>query len=620
MADNDLVINIVGDNEEFNQSLNDSSQSAKSFEQNLASIAKISGVAFAGLTAGIVGSIAAFREQEQAELQLNAALESTQGIAGLTAKELTSMASALQSVTTIGDETIISGQALLLTFTNIRKDAFEPAIKVSADLATRLGTDKNSAVLLVGKALNAPTQNLGALTRAGIQFSDEQRDVIKNLTETGRVAEAQALILKELETQFGGSAEAAAQGTGSFIQLRNALSDVAEQIGAVFAPAIIIISQRLVRLVEFVKQNEQAVKAFAIAIGVGAAGTGLLFGITTIGLLLPSLISGLNLLKFAFIGNTTAVRGLVGATGLGALLIVIPLVIQNFDEIVNFTTGPFFAAFTFISEVIDGVVAKFLGLGRAVIAVTQGDFSAAVDAAKEALTPLPVIVFRAGREAAKSFTDGRKIGQQLEQERIKNEEAQQTQAFDKQLENIGDFQATEQQITAENNQVIEGIQKDKLDTLVDIEQDLGDQLIEIDTNTGIGQIDVFDRTTEQLVSAAQERGRRIQDAAQAEGRGVSSRDTGGGETRTLTGAEGSTFDRILRGELKGKIRGGGSFGQASASDILLGQTVGGLNRTGAAGAASGGTRIEIDLKPQAAKFITTKTNENQRLGVDRSIS
>ena len=57
--------------------------------------------------------------------------------------------------------------------------------------------------------------------------------------ETNRLADAQNIILKELETQYGGSAEAAAKaGLGPITQLGNALSDMSEDIGKALLPMI----------------------------------------------------------------------------------------------------------------------------------------------------------------------------------------------------------------------------------------------------------------------------------------------------------------------------------------------------------------------------------------------
>ena len=153
-------------------------------------------------------------EADKVQAQLAARIKSTGGVAGLTVKGLNDMADGLQRITTFDDESIGGAQALLLTFTKIGKDVFPDATKAVLDMSTALGTDLNSAALQVGKALNDPVRGITALSRAGVQFSESQRETIKQLVETGRVAEAQTIILAELETQMGGSAEAARNTLG----------------------------------------------------------------------------------------------------------------------------------------------------------------------------------------------------------------------------------------------------------------------------------------------------------------------------------------------------------------------------------------------------------------------
>lgn len=146
--------------------------------------------------------------------QLNAVLESTGGVAGLSAQELEAYADALQQTTKFGDEAVESAQALLLTFTKIRGPIFQDATDIVLDMATAMKTGLKEAAIQVGKALNDPILGVTALSRVGVQFSEAQREVIRNLVETGNAAEAQTLILKELQTEFGGSAEAARKTLG----------------------------------------------------------------------------------------------------------------------------------------------------------------------------------------------------------------------------------------------------------------------------------------------------------------------------------------------------------------------------------------------------------------------
>jgi hypothetical protein len=168
--------------------------------------------------AGIRAIVANTLEAERAQAQLAAALKSTGGAAGLTVDELNAMADGLQKVSTYDDEAITGAQSLLLTFTKIGREVFPAALESVLNMSTALGTDLKSASLQVGKALNDPVAGLNALSRAGIQFTDDQEKMVKKMVKVGDVAGAQKLILRELETQFGGSAKAARNTLGGALQ------------------------------------------------------------------------------------------------------------------------------------------------------------------------------------------------------------------------------------------------------------------------------------------------------------------------------------------------------------------------------------------------------------------
>jgi hypothetical protein len=107
---------------------------------------------------------------------------------------------------------------MLLTFTRISGDTFPKATEAVLNVAQAMGTDLKSAAIQVGKALNDPILGVSALARSGIQFTEAQREMIKQMVETNRLAEAQRIILAELETQFGGSAKAARDTFGGALQ------------------------------------------------------------------------------------------------------------------------------------------------------------------------------------------------------------------------------------------------------------------------------------------------------------------------------------------------------------------------------------------------------------------
>lgn len=210
--------------------------SASSVGNKLASVAKVAAVGLAAAGAAAVGfgvlSVKAYSDSEDKLTQLNAVLKSTGGVAGWTADQAVKLSKSLQSMTKYSDEDVLSVENLLLTFTSIGKDIMPQATSTVLDMATALGEDTKSASIQLGKALQDPVLGVTALRRVGVNFNDSQKEVIKNLVATGQSAKAQALILKELKTEFGGSAEAAG-GTfsGNLAKLKNQFNDLQESVG-----------------------------------------------------------------------------------------------------------------------------------------------------------------------------------------------------------------------------------------------------------------------------------------------------------------------------------------------------------------------------------------------------
>ncbi len=212
------------------------------------------GMTIFGATIGKVVQLSS--RQEKAEKKLSSALKSTGHSAGLTHKQLTLMASGLQSVTNVGDEALIETQALLLTFTRIQKDVFPQALEAILNVSEAMGQDLKSSAVQVGKALNDPITGLTALRRVGIQFSGEQEEAIKKFDKTNDLASAQAIILQELQTQFGGLARSVKNtAVGSFTALGNSFGDMLEQIGSAVSPFLESLSNSLEEMT-FIMKNE----------------------------------------------------------------------------------------------------------------------------------------------------------------------------------------------------------------------------------------------------------------------------------------------------------------------------------------------------------------------------
>jgi len=168
-------------------------------------------------------------------------LKTTGNVAGTSVKQVQALAGELESLSGVDEELIVNSQNVLATFTNIRNVGknriFDDATKSALDMSVALGTDLQGASIQVGKALNDPIKGVTALQRVGVSFTQDQKDQIKALVQSGRTMDAQKLILGELNKEFGGAAKAAGQGfNGSLARLKDTLGDTGRTLGQKLLP------------------------------------------------------------------------------------------------------------------------------------------------------------------------------------------------------------------------------------------------------------------------------------------------------------------------------------------------------------------------------------------------
>lgn len=193
-------------------------------------------------------SISLAREQITVERMIEQQIRATSGAAGIASQQLFKMAAGLQAVSNIGDEGILRNLTLpLLTFKQVAGETFERTQEAAMDLNAVIGDPNNpaslrSSAIMLGKALNDPITGLTAMRRVGISFTQSQQDMIRSLAETGDMLGAQALILDELDAQFGGAAKA---GVSAAAQLKNAWGDYLEGLGSRFLPVFDGISRAM---------------------------------------------------------------------------------------------------------------------------------------------------------------------------------------------------------------------------------------------------------------------------------------------------------------------------------------------------------------------------------------
>jgi len=215
--------------------------------RNIERLGVVAGVA---LTAAITAGVRSLGVLQRTNAQTAAVIESTGGKAGVTAAQVRDYAEALEEVTTADDKAIQSAENLLLTFTGIGSTVFPQATKAVVDLGIAMAggdianADFKSSAIQIGKALNDPIKGVGALSRVGVSFTEQQKKQIKVLVKSGDVMGAQKIILKELETEFGKAGAAA--GTGPEAAWRR-LQDAGEDLSMALATGVLPALEKVAR-------------------------------------------------------------------------------------------------------------------------------------------------------------------------------------------------------------------------------------------------------------------------------------------------------------------------------------------------------------------------------------
>jgi hypothetical protein len=198
--------------------------------------------AVGGAITGVIGSslVSAAYESQKVMKQTEAIVTATGGAANKSAVQVQKLADSLSLKTGLDDEAIQTSLNLLLTFKQVRNEAgkgndvFDRAAMAMLDLGNVFGSS-DAAAKMLGKALSDPVRGVTALARAGVNFSQQQRDQIKTLVASGKTLEAQKLILAEVESQVGGTAAA---GATSFDRMRVAVDNVMESLGTLLLPLV----------------------------------------------------------------------------------------------------------------------------------------------------------------------------------------------------------------------------------------------------------------------------------------------------------------------------------------------------------------------------------------------
>lgn len=239
-----LTLQILGNAKGAVGALGQTEAAGKRLGSQMGDLGKKAGLALAGIgvSAGYMASrfVSAAYESQKVMKQTEAIIKATGEAAGMTAKEVSNLATTLSNKTGIDDEQIQTSLNMLLTFKQVRNEAgkgndvFNRAAGLMLDLGNVFGST-DSAAMQLGKALSDPVKGISALRRAGINFTESQKEQIKSLAESGKTLEAQKIILAEVESQVGGTAAASATAMD---RMKVAIGNTEEALGTLLLPAV----------------------------------------------------------------------------------------------------------------------------------------------------------------------------------------------------------------------------------------------------------------------------------------------------------------------------------------------------------------------------------------------
>lgn len=298
-------------------------------------------------------SMGAVKNWETLNAQTGAVVKSTGGAAGLAASQVHDLATSIEGTTAVQAESVQAGANMLLTFKNIRNevgegnDIFNQSTKALVDMSVAMGQDPKTAAIQLGKALNDPVQGISALSRVGIQFTDDQKDLIKTLVESGDTMSAQKIILAELNSQFGGSGAAkAATYEGQLFLLQDAFGDLGETLVSALVPALVGMFGVITPIFAWLGENQPVLFILAAVIGV--------------------------ILVAAIVAVTTAIWGMTAALLMNpitwvvlaviALIAAIVLLAMNWDTVVAWISDVWGGFIGWITDVLDGFAGWWNGL------------------------------------------------------------------------------------------------------------------------------------------------------------------------------------------------------------------------------------------------------------------
>lgn len=238
-------------------------------------LSDVTRMAMRNVTDIISGGFDEAMQMERLTKQTEARIAQTGNAAGVSSEQMKELASSIETVSgaQLDELQVLNSENVLATFTSIKNtvgegnDIFTQATKTAANMSAVLGQDMQSSATQLGKALNDPIAGMSALGRVGVQFTDAQKEQIKQFVEAGDTLSAQKVILGELTTEFGGATEALGNTTQGKIglamdKIKDSVRDMAAEVLPQFAELANVFAQKIVPVINDAMPVIKAVVGF----------------------------------------------------------------------------------------------------------------------------------------------------------------------------------------------------------------------------------------------------------------------------------------------------------------------------------------------------------------------
>jgi hypothetical protein len=247
--------------------------------ERIAHVAEAFGISFA-LFKGIEfihQGIEEFDKLEQVQAKVEANLTATAEAAGLTASALSGMAATMETKVHASISEITDMQSQLLTFPAITADVFQQSMGLVADIAKQTNHGLSETAIMYGKALNDPTKGLQKMMRYGVMFTDQEKEKITALQESGHLIEAQKFMMDAIaHSGYGGVAEKMfeadplARFNKIMMEIKLEIGEAATKLLRFLTPALEGFVGAVKSSIHWIKEHKDLLYALAVGVSVGA--------------------------------------------------------------------------------------------------------------------------------------------------------------------------------------------------------------------------------------------------------------------------------------------------------------------------------------------------------------